>query len=365
MAGEPTLLDATEEAPRGPAMSTMATAERVRTAPAETVGFGRDTDDTQAIATRAPSRMPQRAINLQGAEADVMMRLLDLASTDIDVGKLDKLMQMYERRLDAQKEEAFADALAAMQADLPIVLETGLAPVGREESRNLRSFAKQSDILRAVRPVLAKHGFSLRFQSEYGPLDARPAEGIPALKDRQARIVGWLQHARGHKESDWMIVTDDDGPSRNAIQARGSARQYAMRYLTRSLLNIASDEYEDDGTGAPDEPRRRAPKAAQRRSQAPDQQQPRQQPAPQAQRERLDAQGKNVGTIANFQEDAGRALVELSTGFVCGTRDPETIAALRSHYNRPVGQRAVLELSCDPPQKPGNAPKIIEIAVRQ
>jgi hypothetical protein len=98
-------------------------------------------------------------------------------------------------------------------------------------------FARYEDIVDAVRPVLAKHGFGFRHRNE-------------RLQDGRLVIVGVLSHRSGHAEEDRFECPPDTSGSKAPIQAIGSTRSYGQRYTLRSLLGIASAEEDDDGQAA-------------------------------------------------------------------------------------------------------------------
>lgn len=151
------------------------------------------------------------------------------ANPDVSVDKLERLMLMQERMLANQAKAAFDDAFAAMQAELPVIGEKGKTDKG--------TYAPLEDIVEAVRPILARHGFSLCHETTW------PGGGI-------VKIVGVLSHRQGHeRRSEFQSIADSSG-SKNAIQGLGSAMSYGRRYTTNDLLNIVTRKQDDDGKKA-------------------------------------------------------------------------------------------------------------------
>jgi len=148
----------------------------------------------------------------------------------VDVEKLERLIGMQERILAHQAKAAFDADFARMQGDLPIVAEKGTTNNGR--------YARLEDIIAAVRPVLAKHGFSLSHTSQW-PSDKAVV-----------RIVGILAHRDGHEKRSEFLTGPDASGNKNGIQGLGSALSYGRRYTTLDLLGIASSADEDDGRAA-------------------------------------------------------------------------------------------------------------------
>jgi hypothetical protein len=168
----------------------------------------------------------------------VIQRLAE--NPQVDIGKLEKIIELQERILAHGAKAAFDAAFAAMQAELPVIAERG-----RTEKAK---YATLEDIVEAVRPILAKHQFSLSHRTEW-------------LPEGKVRIVGLLAHAGGHEKTSEFVSVADASGSKNAIQALGSALSYGRRYTTLDLLNIVSRYQDDDGKATspkapviPDEP---------------------------------------------------------------------------------------------------------------
>lgn len=144
----------------------------------------------------------------------------------VDVEKLERLIAMQERILKHNAESAFNAAFAAMQPEIPVIAERGRT--------DKASYAELEDIVEAIRPILAKHGFALSHRTEW-PDPSR------------VRIVGILTHREGHQRTSEFLSSADSSGSKNAIQALGSAVSYGRRYTTKDLLNIVTRREDDDG----------------------------------------------------------------------------------------------------------------------
>lgn len=185
----------------------------------------------------APERVPFVDVQVvpAGSEpAGVLMFERLAADPKVPVEKLERLIAMQERILAVQAKAEFFAAFARMQGEIPVISKRGEIVV---DGRVRSTYAKHEDIQRIVRPILTKHGFALRHRNEF-------AEG------GKLRIIGILSHRAGHTEQDEFVGAADTSGSKNAIQALGSTRQYGMRYTTIALLNIASEDEDDDGVGA-------------------------------------------------------------------------------------------------------------------
>lgn len=163
--------------------------------------------------------------------ADHMSQIIALASNPaMDVDKLQRLIDMQKDAMQSNAVAAFNRAFAAMQADIPTVIEKGKGDKGM-------SYARLEDIVETVRPVLQKHGFSLSHQTEW------PDKAT-------IKVIGILTHEDGHERRSEFLASADQSGSKNAIQALGSSNSYGRRYTTKDLLNIVTKMEDDDGKKA-------------------------------------------------------------------------------------------------------------------
>jgi len=151
---------------------------------------------------------------------------------NIDVDKLEKLMQMQERILAQDREAEFNAAFSAMQGALQAVR---IPENGR--GHNGVKYATHEDIQDTIRPVLARHGFSLSFRTEFP-------------EKASVKITAVLAHGCGHSISTDFLSAADTSGNKNAIQALGSTVSYGKRYTTNALLNLTSREEKDDDGAA-------------------------------------------------------------------------------------------------------------------
>lgn len=163
---------------------------------------------------------------------------------NIDVGRMQALLQMRAdeeeriRRMDREDREA--EAKRAWLRDFSRVqAEIGPIVRSRANSHTKSKFADLADIDRAVTPVLTKHGFST---------SSVELPGAPAGHIRERLIIGHAEGHEAHYEGDFPL--DSAGSQGNAnktpIQAKGSTRTYARRYLKAGALDLA---FEDDNDG--------------------------------------------------------------------------------------------------------------------
>ncbi len=168
-------------------------------------------------------------------QSDSVLAVISRAATDpnVDIGKMERLLDMQERVLTRNAEMAFYAAMSELQDAMPTIKKEGQIRVKGE----LRSrYARFEDILGQTKPLLKQYGFSVAFKSNF--------------VDGQLEITGTLSHREGHHESTTMRLPFDDTGSKNNVQAIGSSVSYGKRYVYCMLLNINITEDDDDGTAA-------------------------------------------------------------------------------------------------------------------
>lgn len=207
-------------------------AKRQRTAQAEPQAEASVT--TQALAPVTPGHLVPAP-----ETATIVGQLIQLASDPaVNVEKINALIDANERVMAIAAKQQFDAAFAEMQSELPVIRKGGVVQVVKD-GRIVREtpYARDVDIAEAVRPVLARHGFSLRHQN--------------SIENGHLTVTGILAHRAGHREQDTFgPIKSDNSGAKNEIQAWGSARTYGKRYTTISLLGIASEVDEDDDGAA-------------------------------------------------------------------------------------------------------------------
>lgn len=196
-------------------------------------------------AAQLPAASVERAPALADTqEASTILAIISKAATDpnCDIDKLERLGAMYERLKAGQAQQAYSDALANLQQELPVIKERGSI---LDKQKNVQStYAKWEDVNETIKPVLAKHGFSLSFR-------------IPR-NEKGIEVEGVLCHRFGHCERTSILLPADVSGNKNAVQAVASSVSYGKRYTAFALLNIASTDEDDDGQGACKQPEAKA-----------------------------------------------------------------------------------------------------------
>lgn len=167
------------------------------------------------------------------SDAAAIIHVIERAALnpDIDITKMERLIEMQERILARNAKAAYAAALSDLQQELPVIRERG--GIKDRNGAVQSKYALWEDINEAIKPALAKHGFALSFRT--------------GREDGQIVVTGILSHREGHSEQTIMHLPLDTSGSKNAVQAVGSSTSYGKRYTASALLNLTSTGEDDDG----------------------------------------------------------------------------------------------------------------------
>jgi len=180
---------------------------------------------------RLSSELAAHVADAEGASA--LWRLIERAAGDaeVDLERLERLTAMYERLAAREAETTFNAALARLQPKLPVLEERG--QITDADGKLRATYATWEDTVDAIRPILARHGFSLSFKPGRSPA------GVPT-------VTGVLRHEAGHKETAEIELPADASGDKNPVQAVGSTMSYGTRYVAKMLLGLTSRGSEDD-----------------------------------------------------------------------------------------------------------------------
>tara|TARA_R110002051_G_C8663467_1_gene489347 strand:+ start:376 stop:1221 length:846 start_codon:yes stop_codon:yes gene_type:complete len=151
------------------------------------------------------------------------MNVIERVATDpaADMGKLEKMLDMQERVIERESQQAFAADMSAMQSEMPRVFKMA-------QGHNI-TYARLEDINDSIRPVLQKYGFCVTFKTEQTDL-------------KSVSITAICSHKLGSKQDTTLILPLDTSGSKNAVQAVGSTVSYGKRYAMCALLNISTGD---------------------------------------------------------------------------------------------------------------------------
>jgi hypothetical protein len=135
---------------------------------------------------------------------------------------------------------AFYTARAAFQSELPVIHKHKTASFPTRNGGTMTyNYASLDDIAEAIKPLLAKHGFSYRWEQ--------------SIVETGIKVKCVLTHSLGRQEICEMVGRPDDSGSKNHLQQTASTVTYLRRYTLTGVLGIATAEEDVDGKG-PEQP---------------------------------------------------------------------------------------------------------------
>jgi len=145
---------------------------------------------------------------------------------DIDIEKLERLLELQERIIVREAAAAYNLALSQMQPNLPAIEQRG-------KGHGTIRYARWEDIQKEIVPVLAEYDFALSFRT--------------SVEDGSIIVTAILSHKDGHSEQTSLPLPSDTTGSKNNVQAVGSSVSYGKRYTATALLNLNVAGEDDDG----------------------------------------------------------------------------------------------------------------------
>lgn len=156
--------------------------------------------------------------------------LLQLAvQQNLDIDKLEKLMQMQERWQGQQARKEFLSAISRFQAQCPPIEKIKKVAFGNTRY----SYAPLGDIAATIKKPMSDNGLSHRWEI------GEDAENIV--------VTCIISHVDGHSEKTTMKGVKDGSGNKNAIQSSGSTVTYLQRYSLIGALGISTADEDIDG----------------------------------------------------------------------------------------------------------------------
>ncbi|HSW61745.1 MAG TPA: ERF family protein [Dissulfurispiraceae bacterium] len=149
--------------------------------------------------------------------------------TPIEV--MEKLLNMRDRIRAEQAEMAFREAMKNFQDECPVIKKKKKV-LNKNSTTERYRYAPLEDILKQVRPLLSKHGFSYTFTTQQ--------DGTSVTVTCRAH------HEAGHtEESSFSVPAEFEHMTKQ--QESGSALTYAKRYSFCNAFGIMTGDDDNDG----------------------------------------------------------------------------------------------------------------------
>ena len=168
-----------------------------------------------------------------------MIQVIERAAVnpDVDIDKMERLMNMQERMMDRNAEAEFNEAMTRAQALMPEVIKDAF------NDHTKSGYAKHEQIAKMIKPTYTKEGFAITFTEE----DSKRSDCI--------RISATLRHKAGHSEKYHTELPLDKAGingtvNKTGIHATGSTITYGRRYLTCMIFDVATGDDTDGNVEA-------------------------------------------------------------------------------------------------------------------
>jgi hypothetical protein len=214
-------------------------------------------DPLQETARQPLAHVEQRHAVMQQAQpasgTASLMRLIEAAAArpDMDLTKINGLIDVYERWQKREAENAYNAAFAAFKSEGVQVIRNRTVNDGPLKGR---TYADGHAWVIGVSEAMSRHGMSFSWQ-------------IVEDSKEWIRVECKLRHVQGHYEVVGFGGPPDTGGAKNAMHARSSTVSYLERYTLKAATGLSEqdDDADDDG-GPPPAPR---PPPSQRERTAP------------------------------------------------------------------------------------------------
>lgn len=170
--------------------------------------------------------------------ADPLLSLIERASKDptVDIDKMERLIAMHDRVKASGAQAEYDMAMSKAQSEMKTI------KTNKSNSHTSSKYASYEAMDKAIRPIYAKHGFAMSFNTGDTPNAA------------EVRVLCTVSHRNGHRQEYRLDVpADGKGPKGDNVMtkthATGSAISYGKRYLAGMVWNLSVGD-DDDGNSA-------------------------------------------------------------------------------------------------------------------
>lgn len=150
---------------------------------------------------------------------------------DLDIDKINQLLDLQERYEDRQAKLAFFSALAEFKKEEVTIQKDASVSFKATHYRH----ATLGNIMDKASPALGRHGLAATWEINQ--------------KDELITVKCKLTHHLGHSESVSMSGPHDNSGGKNQIQAIASTISYLERYTFLAITGLTTVDMDDDARG--------------------------------------------------------------------------------------------------------------------
>ena len=173
------------------------------------------------------------AVTLPVNQVEAVMNMLQTAlEKGVDADSLEKLLNMQERILDRQSQQAYSTAMMTVQSRMPKVHKN------RTNDQTRSGYADLEQVIKTITPIYTDEGFSLSFGTD----DTDRPDCI--------RVTCEVMHKDGftksyHYDSPVDMHGIKGNQNKTAAHGAGSAIAYGRRYLSGMIFNLNTSDDDD------------------------------------------------------------------------------------------------------------------------
>lgn len=171
------------------------------------------------------------AVSIEAVQPiDPMLAMIERAlQNDVEMDKLERLMDMQERAQDRQAKAAFNEAVALAKGEIGPIVKDHTVDFTKGDQRVFYMHEGFDTIAKAVDPIFSKYGLSYRFRTnqEYGEAGGRIT-------------VTCIVSKGGYSEETSLSASPDTSGAKGNAQAIGSTITYLQRYTLKAALGLAA-----------------------------------------------------------------------------------------------------------------------------
>jgi len=153
--------------------------------------------------------------------------------SDIDLDRMERLMEMQERWDKENARKAFLEAMSAFRANAPELHKNCTVDFTSAKGRTSYKHADLEEVSMPIGRVMGPLGLSFRWE--------------PKQIGGRIHVTTILQHAAGHSEQITLEGAPDESGNKNNIQQVGSTITYLQRYGLLAITGMAVRGQDSDG----------------------------------------------------------------------------------------------------------------------
>lgn len=180
----------------------------------------------KTINTMNEEKQPTALVTTESNPASLLAMAV---SKDLDISKIEKLLELQERYNATQARKSFLAAISKFQSMVPALEKNKQIAFGNTKYK----FAPLGEIEKQIKDIMFECGLSKRWELEY-----------PEGKILCTCIVS---HQDGHSEKTAMSGTKDTSGNKNEMQQNASAITYLQRYTLICALGLTTADEDTDG----------------------------------------------------------------------------------------------------------------------